>query len=866
MRKYNLKLIQSCGNGYNFRKIRKKNDNILSVGVVVELKNGNVYISYKENEIKKCGFDKIRKIEIHRNSSLVCYENKVQNFSAKFPCFSSEGIYEIRTIIENSKDNLKTYIVNTFELFGHRKEVSCTNFEMNLSRIGKNLCMNFNKKFGNLDLSEISLSNITLFDSQNNQIKNIVCKMYARMSSIDFVILDIFDNDKSSKLIPNEVYVLKIFTKGREIVSSFSFEYDSIEMRAYRVVENIDHEIVSKLSDKAIFLKLYIKVNSLINVDDYDYFISNVRSRFLHFKSSGNEKNDIVVFECVIKNENGYFELCICKGNSVNVVRFNYDFTKQGEILIKQAIYFGIPTIDRTLNKYTIVLDIDSCEDHLNKIPFLGISDKFGQLSIGNRDRNFIARGDLVNQSESNSKVIFKDVSILNKFSEVYTVELDYEIKDSFVFSPSIGVKFNKIKFKSNVFNGNNIKIEYLTKGNLGSKYSVERDKECQIDIYENISLIEIKEDDLGKIVYLKTYDENNNCHFDTIILYDLELGPFVKTSNSEKYLLDIFNCLSVIDKSVFDYFNCGFEACVLSESGELIKEIVIHEFNAEFKIYFGDIEIDNGKMYYLRFSKGNFYRIYSFFVNYINEYKKVFIRNFDVNGMECTITDLSSSKSLCEIIGVNVFMIMGTIKYSIFEDSLSISSRNINIDSIGNMLVGGTEYFVQFNISRNGKRNILFTYIGESESLSEISGYMNELHDMLVCNLGQAHGSHADIVINAYKVFLNIDVSSYDKEFTLWERIIRDRKIDLRYFMKLFITECMLSNSKHEKYDMVDSVLKFLNIDNSLRDRILGDTNHQDFGLFVDEILDNVCNTDEYISIDNIFKGFYENEKAALT
>ena len=48
MKKNNLKLFQNKGDKNNFKICDKKNENILSIGAAVELKNNKICISYKE--------------------------------------------------------------------------------------------------------------------------------------------------------------------------------------------------------------------------------------------------------------------------------------------------------------------------------------------------------------------------------------------------------------------------------------------------------------------------------------------------------------------------------------------------------------------------------------------------------------------------------------------------------------------------------------------------------------------------------------------------------------------------------------------------------------------------------------------------
>lgn len=854
MKKYNLKLFQNNGDGYNFKKVRRKNENIISVGVVVELKDNNICISYNENEIKKCGFDKIHKVEIYKESSLVCYENKVQNFSVEFPYFSSEGIYEIKTTIKNSRSNFQTCIVNTFEFFDYKRKVSCCDFNTNINKIGKDLVVNFTKKFGDLDLSEISLSNINLFDSKNNQIKNLACKIFTRIGSMDFVILDVFDNNNLNKLIPNEIYILKISFKGREIFSSFCFEYDNIEIEAHRVVENINYEILSKLSNKAIFLKLNIKISSLINIDDYDYYISNIRSRFLYFKSSKNEKDDTVVFECLFKNEKNYFELIICKGDNVNVVKFNYDFRDFENLIISQVNYFDVPEIRRNLNKYIISLGVLDSENNLDKIPHLGISDKFGQLSIG--ERGLIEKGIFTKGEDENLKILFKNVSILNKFSEVYTVEIDYEKKESFIFSPSIGVKFLQVKYDLEILDNKNLKIEFLTKKNLQGKYNYGRNKEYQLEILDDISTISFKEFDVYRFVYLKIYDECNRVYFKTISLYNVETEPFVKMSNGEKYLLDSQNHLAIVDKNIFDYFNEDFEVYVIYENGDLIGKTRILKFDSKFKIDFSSFEITEKGMYYLRFQKENLHKVYSFFVLNTYVHRKIFLRNFDENGMEISLYNFR--KQLKEILNLEIFMLIGENKYSVLKESVDISSRNIKIEFLKNTIFENTEYILEFNSSKGMKREIYLSYLGERKELDEIFENINELDEILDFSCE----NYTDIIRNAYRIFLDLDVDFNDEEFVLWKKLINNGKIDLKYFIKLFIIEHKLSfkldENEIKRDEILSKILKFLNIDLSSKESFLLNINSESYDNFIDGILNNVCKTQEYVDADYAFSKMY--------
>lgn len=907
MKKNNLKLFQNKGDKNNFKICDKKNENILSIGAAVELKNNKICISYKEIEIKKCGFDKIKKIEIYKGSKLICYENKISNFYVEFPYFSSEGIYEIRTTIVNLNDDSQTCVINTFEFFDYKKKVICENFNINLSKVNKNLCVNFNKKFGELDLSEISLSNINLFDSKNNQIKNIACKIYTKINSIDFVILDVFDDNNINKLIPNEVYILRINIKDKEIFSSFSFEYDNIEINAYRVIEDVSYDILSNISDEAISLKLYFKINSFINIDDYDYFISNIRNKFLYFKSSQGEKEDTVVFECVIKNEKNYFELSICKGSSVNIIKFDYDFSS-GNSVITQRSYFEIPCINKSLNKYTVEVKSKNLDVDLNKAPFLGISDKFGQLGISFTSKNFVEKGNIVLDDQGTTSIIFENISILNKFSEVYTVELDYEIKESFVFSPSIGVKFNQIKYNTKFDSGNkNLKIQFLRDNcDLIGKYTYDKNKEYKLNILNNSCSFQVENFDVLKRLYLKIYDDKNRFYFETIVLNYIETDPYIKISHSEKFLLDSLNYLTIIDKNVFDDFKKDFGVCVLSEDKHVIQEIKVHSFDKKFKINFDNIQISNSGMYYIKFQKGNMYKICSFFVSKITDPKNLFIKNLDKSGIDIVLSNFKFVPSMKGFLKVNIFLLIDNIRHSFIEQSFSISSQNIRIDFLQNVLINNTEYLAYFEFDKNKKKSISFTYLGDSACLGDIEDNINELSEMLSYNLDDYEEPHYEtsliiekinkiseespiddyyldennsyeaqsfdegnlddigiIIKKAYEIFLGVNIEASNREVILWKKLIKDKKVDLKYFIEVFVVEYILKfkpliGSDLKRYnELVSKIWKFLNIEQNLEDNFIENIEVLSKDSFIKEVFENICETNEYKNVEYILENY---------
>lgn len=884
MKKYDLKLCKDNVDKDRIRVRNNKNDNILSIGVWGELVHDKVCLFYNENDIKRCGFDKINKVEIYKDSELICYEDKISNFRVEFPYFSLEGTYEIRSIISNSSNNSQTCIINTFEFFNYKREVKCDNFKLNLSKDNKNLNINFNKKFGDNDLSDINLSNITLFDSNNNQIKNIACKIYSKLNTIDFIILDIFDDNNSNKLIPNEVYTLKITLKDKEFVSSFSFEYGNIEMNAYKVIENIEYEVISS-SEEALSLKLYLKINSLINADDYDYFISNIRNKFLYFKCSEGHKEDTVVFECIIKKDKNYFELSICKGSSVNIIKFDYDFIGSNSV-IKEREYFKVPSIERVLSKYTIKVFPMNSNMSLNKSPFLGISDKFGQLGISFTNKNFVEQGEIINKDDS-SLIIFENITILNKFSEVYTIELDYEFKGSFIFSPSIGVKFNQINYDTKFLN-ENLYIEFKDNGKNGKgKYFLKKGEESTLNILNNTSKIKMK--DLGKesiLVYLLLYDEFNKVYLETINLNYEDLDAFIKIYRSEKFILDSLNYLTIIDKNIFDEFREDFSVSVLNENLKNLQKIHVSKFNPKYKISFDNIQINSKGMNYIKVSKGKNYKICSFFIENIIEPKTLFIKNLNKNGMEVLLSNFKLSPSKGENIKVNIFLLVDNVKHLFIEQSFSISSEKVKIDFLQNVLINNTEYLAYFEFDKNRRKSVRFTYLGEDFFSNNIYEDINELNKALeyekkyllnnktfiIDKVGKIFKENYlneefeslenedvnSLIKNGYEIFLGFNIEEESEEFKVLRELIYKGKIDLSYFIEIFILEYVLRFIPKDERDYVNLLNRVMDFLNS-KEGIIGKIKLNIVSLegFIYEVLKGIQEISEYKIINKIFNSY---------
>ena len=77
--------------------------------------------------------------------------------------------------------------------------------------------------------------------------------------------------------------------------------------------------------------------------------------KFLYFKSSDGERNDTLVFECLIKEEKGYFELNIFNGSKLNKIIFNYDFSSEENYFISERRCGHVEYIEKDKNKYDFI-------------------------------------------------------------------------------------------------------------------------------------------------------------------------------------------------------------------------------------------------------------------------------------------------------------------------------------------------------------------------------------------------------------------------------------------------------------------------------------------------------------------------------
>ena len=712
MKKDNLKLFKGDIGDNRIKICNKKDENIISIGALVECKDGAIRVLYNQIDVKKCGFNKIKKIEIFKDSKLICYEDRISNFCAEFPYFSSSGVYEVRGTLFNSKDKSKKIIVNTFEFFLHEKKLNSEGFKINLTRVNKDLCVNFKNKVGNIDLSHINLSDVSLLNSNSELVTNIVCKMSSNLKYINFFILDAFD-ESLSKLLPNETYIFKIRIKDKYIFSSFSFEYVNTKIKCYKIIDDLKYEVLSNISDETTIIKLYIKFNLHFDIRNYEYLISNIRNKFLYFKSSDGENEDTLVFECILRNEKNYFELNIYSGDSVNIIRFDYDFTLNNSVIVQRS-YFDMPKIIKNITSYSLKFKYKGLQDISNKVPILGISDRFGQLREKIVSADFKELGKIILDEDEHNSVLFENLNVLNKFSEVYTVELDYDIKENFIFSPSIDVRFNKLEYNSKIICDDSLKLEFLNLnykltgryflGNLDSEKSNILNNSCEIKI-DNFEEIEI--------LRLKFYDEFDRPYFETIVLNYVEIEAFSRISHSEKFVFDFSNSLIIFDKSVFDRFYKDFDVYLMDENWNLLNNFRVCDFNENFKICFNEFNMNFKGFYYVMFQKGDFYKICSFFVKELNSPVNLFI---DLNNDSLNINFLKYN-NICDInrfLKVSIFLIIDNEKYLFVQRRFFASKNNVVLNFTRDILISNVEYLVCFELDNNRRKAINFTYIGD--------------------------------------------------------------------------------------------------------------------------------------------------------
>lgn len=711
MKKNQLKICNS--GGINKIKIHsKKANNIFYIRPKMDIKEDKIYVVYEESEIKKCGFDKILRIEIYKDSKRVFHVNKITNFSVVFPCFSFDGIYEIRSIVVNSKDKFQGCFINTFEFIASKRKLQFDKLNIDLKKVNRHLNINFNKKFGDLDLSEITLSNINIYDSQNNKIKNISCKLYNRLNSIDLVMLEVFGDFSGNKLIPNEVYTVNIKYKNRELNSSFLFEYHKSLVKVQDIVEETKYEILSEISKDVLVIKLTLKINPCISIEDYEYFLFNVRSKILQSSSLNQGEENEIVFECIIKKEKNTFEFNMVKDKSAIVVKFDYDFTENKEYICAKK-YFRIPSIVKNSNRYKIQVEPNITINNSNSNLILGNTDILGKVC----EKSIIGKVKI-----DNRQIFFDDLCMLtDKLSEIYTFEINSECRESFVFSQSVEVLFNKIENEIELIDKENLKIKFLNNTyTLKGDYALEKNKYLELNIINNICNLDLKEINGDKDISLKVYDDNNKLYYQTINLNYVIEKPLVKVFNVDNIYLDSLNYLSIGDKNIFE-LEKDFEISIFGGDINQIQKVYVNGANHSFKIFFDKVKIVKSGIYYLKLKQKHKYNLCSFYVGDIVPPQNLFVFDVNNNILSLVMNNLVIKESRKYFLNVKLCLVMENTNYEIFDKKIYINSKNLNFKFIKDQLINNGEYILSFRLNKNKLININFTYLGDEIEYSNL-------------------------------------------------------------------------------------------------------------------------------------------------
>ena len=719
MGKKQLKLYKYRNTIKNVRIKNKTKSNTLTINPRVDIKEDKIYIFYNEQDIIQNGFEKIVKVEIYKDMQKICSTNKVSNYFVEFPFSSPDGTYEIKTMVLNSNDRLHYCFINTFEFLNAKKNLQWDKLDICLKKINRHLNINFNKELGDIDLSHITLSNINIFDSKNNQIKNVVCKIYNRYNSIDFIMLDVFGDSSLNKLIPNEVYTVNIKYKNRDIFASFLFEYDNIPINAYRVIENVKYEILSSISKNVLSIKLNLKVNSFISIEDYDFLLLNIRNKFLYSSSINEGEENEIVFECIVKREKGSFELNVVKvkEKSVAIVHFDYDFTEDNEY-IRQRTYFSVPKVNKDSNKYKIKTKCRKVFKN-KTVPILSTTDVLGKSDNLLDFKNFIEKGKVHNTDDNETQIVFENVGITNRFGEIHVIQLDNEYGESFVFSPSIGVKFSTIKSNMELQKNGDLRIHFLNNNySIKGWYTFNKKIDYDIEILNNccdLPLNKINEIHQGNL-FLKVYDDNNRLYYQTINLNYIIEKPVIKIFQGDKFVLDSLNYATLIDRNVYKYFKKDFEVCILDGNENLIQKIKVNNLYEDLKILFAQSPITKKGIYYIKYKDDNNYKICTYYVSNLVKPQNVFITIVNELYLELMVDNFVLRKYRKSYLNINMTLLLGDIKHKVYGNKVSLSSNKIRVYFNRNTLISSGEYLISINIENSKNINIKLTILGEAE------------------------------------------------------------------------------------------------------------------------------------------------------
>ncbi len=697
MGKYNLKLFNSDIKSCRVSNSDIKSEDITVLHPFIQIKQNNICISYKEYDLKMCGFLYIDKIEIYKGSYFICGRDNISNYYTEFPYFSSDGIYEIRTMFSNHDNTVSRCVISSFEFFGFKREIECDNLNLNLIHQGKNLNISLPKRIGHIDLSNIVLPDVHIFDSNDLEIKNFVSKLQVKNNEIEILILDVFNVNNVNRLVPNEVYTFKISTIGGEIYSSFSFEYENLNVELFNFVEDIYFEVLSKEKFGLLALKVFIKLSNLIDIDNYEYMICNVWGKFLYFKSSDGERNDTLVFECLIKEEKGYFELNIFNGSKLNKIIFNYDFSSEENYFISERRCGHVEYIEKDKNKYDFLFKSEC--DYLDGAP------KFFKFqNIGEEPTNNYIEGVKLNDCE----FLFKEINFLNKFSEVYVLDFGGSIAQLFVISNSIGIKFMRFDCVCR-FDNTKIFLDILNDNFIHGKGLFKNGREEVFDIQHGSVELRVHNKLDNQFIYLKCYDKDNKVYRSTLSFYNNERKAFINNLIIENAYLSSSNELFIMSKSLFNDFKSDFDAMIISKNGEIISSVNISG-DENFKICFKDINIRKSDLYYLRVKGGDRFKVYSMFIKPLIPKGSIYVGDLNNKGMDLFVTSFSEEFTL----SMSLFIIFYGKRYMIIEGNCTFYSCSFKEKFLHKFLVKGNEYLFCFKLGKDRYYDVHFTYLGD--------------------------------------------------------------------------------------------------------------------------------------------------------
>lgn len=853
MRKYSLKLLDDDNKGYKVKLINNTKNNITQLNARVKIKDSSILISYSEGDIKRIGFINIEKVEIYKISDLIYSSDKISNYQVEFPSFSSDGIYEIRTIISNKGGTIKRSLISSFEFFKYDKNFKCDDFKLSLTQVDNNLSIKFNKKLGDIDLGDIILPSISLMNSEGISINNISCKLNCTGNRVNFVILDVFNDHKISKLIPNEVYTLKISIKGKDILKSFYFEYTSEDMYSYDIVEDIKFDIREEVYPNLKKGTLYIRLNSLINVEEYEYVLCNVQSKFIYFKSSIGDNKDTLVFECTLKDDTGYFEINMF-GDSMIPIFVDYDFLNEEKIWVRK--YIDKLIVERNVNKY----DISFFNDNINESDVVELK-KFSKDS----ESSFVGE-------VNSSNVYFKDVIILSKSSEIYLLTINSSIVGSFILSRSIGVLFKQNNYSSE-FISDGILLNLEDKNsNMFGEVIYKNSKERSLNTQEGSCLIEYSGCDL---TYIKLIGEDKKTYYETLCVYQEEKKASIKYYTPENVYIDHKGNLVILDKNLLEEFGEEFYITVTCHGKEDVFTIYLENVTTP-RIVISGLNIIEDDIYYIRITKDEKYKVYSMSISAPVSNTKIFIKDIDKEGFDISVPSLINNDNF--YLEANLFIVLDKCVYTLIDQKIKNHESDMRIDFSNNILIENTEYLVNFKFKDGREEKVSFVYLGEGyfnyiednadelnkALLIESNEVEEDIYDFYIdkkCEdntinlLSEISCDDIDIIIKkAFDVFLNFEISQLNREFILWKNLIRDNKVDLKYFIEVFMLEYIFRFKDDLDFrEMIKLILRFLNIEeNSIIKSI--DFNIEDPYEFLHRSLELVLGTQEYKDMECVF------------